>query len=108
MIRILDGPAAGAELGLQRAPMYLRVVIGPGGKVDALDLMEDMPAPDEVVHVYARCGDASVAFICRPARGSGRRVVMASYDHLPDVDAVTLNLYDTAAWRAWAAAQPEL
>lgn len=55
MSRFLDGPAAGQELTLARAPIFLRVVIDQtDGKVDALDRLDDTPSPSEHVHVYER------------------------------------------------------
>jgi hypothetical protein len=47
--KFLDGPAKGKSLELQCAPEFLRVVI-EGRKVDALDLPDDEPAADEIIH----------------------------------------------------------
>ena len=53
MTRFLDGPAAGNALMLRRAPLFLRVTIdAAGGKVDALDQLDDDPQDGETVHVY--------------------------------------------------------
>jgi hypothetical protein len=52
MTRLLDGPAAGQVLLLQRAPVFLRVVLDSAGKVDALDLVSDEPDDAETIFVY--------------------------------------------------------
>lgn len=103
-----DGPAAGTY-SVRRAPYFLRAVTSPdgGGRTDLLDQLHDTPMPTERVHVYeaipgtlwdpdtlARTG----TFLCPPPGASGR------YRHRPDVDGEQLR--DTAAWRAWARAQP--
>lgn len=103
MIRLLDGPAGGSELSLRRAPFFLRVVIDPGGKVDALD---DVPAADEVVHVYQGERDTlrmlpDDIYICVRGPGGLQQAGGASgeYRHRPDVDGQQLR--DAATWRAW-------
>ena len=70
MIQFLDGPAKGTSLCLNRAPMFLRVVIDPRGQVEALDQLDDTPEADEKIHVY-RC--------TRGEGGGCRRGVMAQY-----------------------------
>lgn len=89
------GPAGGATLLLRRAPVFLRVVIGPRGKVDALDQLEDVPADGETVHVYERFGPRG--HVCLRPGGCHE---YGTYRHLPHVDGELLR--DTAAWRAWA------
>ena len=112
-VRLLDGPAAGASLGLRRVPLFLRVVIHrETGKVDALDQLYDEPLNAEAIHVYqgvhgtlmALRGDIIVCVrgadgMQQAATGSG------DYRHRPDVDGETVR--ETAAWRAWCLAQPE-
>ncbi|MBV9338556.1 MAG: hypothetical protein JO262_11505 [Solirubrobacterales bacterium] len=86
MISFREDPAHGKTLTLQRAQIYLRVVHGPDG-IDALDMPEDQPADNEVVHVYRRLGPARVMFMC--GRGRGQRsgaLAVADYEWLPDVD----------------------
>ncbi len=106
MIRLLDGPAAGSELSLRRAPLYLRVVIDAAGKVDALDMLDDKPQPGETVHVYRGERDTLFAlrddiFICVRGPGGLQQAGGAKGDfhHLDGVDGEQLR--DTAAWRAW-------
>ena len=52
MVKIIDGPAMGAKLNLQRTPKYLRVVIDLNKKVDALDLKTDTPMYGERLYAY--------------------------------------------------------
>lgn len=111
-VRFLDGPAEGVSLGLRRAPMFLRVVVSPAGKVDALDQLGDVPMPREAVHVYQGVegklftfrGDV---FVCVRGPGGSQQAGTAAgeYRHRPDVDGELLR--DTAAWREWCRAQPE-
>lgn len=104
MTRLLDGPAAGTDLMLRRAPVWLRVVVAPDGTVDALDQLQDTPQPDEEVHVYRQVeGTSSVVFACR-TRSRGGRYEGASYRHVPGAPADDLR--DSAAWQAWCVAQP--
>jgi len=102
-----DGPAAGTY-SVRRAPYFLRAVVSRSdARVDLLDQLYDEPRAIEAVHVYeaipgtiwdpdtlARTG----TFLCPPPAASGR------YRHRADVDGEQLRM--TAAWRAWARAQP--
>lgn len=102
-----DGPAAGIY-SARRAPHFLRAVVARSdGRVDLLDQLYDEPRPIEDVFVYeaepgsvfdpdtlARTG----TFLCPPPGASGR------YHYRADVDGEELRT--TAAWRAWARAQP--
>lgn len=100
-----DGPCAGTY-SVRRAPHFLRAVRFEA-KQDLLDQLDDEPRLGERVYVYeaipgtifdpdtlARTG----TFLCPPPGASGR------YRHRPDVDGEALRT--TAAWRAWARAQP--
>lgn len=63
MVKFEDGPAQGHELNLRRTPMFLRVVIGD--KVDAIDMPEDIPEPNEDVYAYHLIdGTATAGFLC--------------------------------------------
>jgi hypothetical protein len=103
VIRIVDGPAAGKQLTLWRAPLYLRVVIAPNGRVDALDQLADEPRDYERVFVYHGRGlfnwrrDRTI--VCPPGP-----LTSGEYVWMPDVDGEQLR--ETAAWRAWAGSQP--
>lgn len=52
MIKFLDGPAAGTELIVRDAPIYLRAVIDKNGAVDALDQPNDTPKLSEKIYAY--------------------------------------------------------
>lgn len=95
------GPADARELALQRAPLFLRVVVA-GRKIDALDQLDDAPRDDEHVYVYRCLWSTPPVHVC--SRGRGCSVtVSASYEWLEDVDGEQLR--DTEAWRAWATAR---
>jgi hypothetical protein len=108
-----DGPAADWTLALRRVPVFLRVVIDRAtDQVDALDQLDDVPAPSEAVHVYQAVPGTTWALrgdivIC--VRGAGGMQQAATgrgvYEHRADVDGEQLR--DTEAWRAWCRAQPE-
>lgn len=105
-MKALDGPIAGRELLLHRAPRFLRIVVSPGGVVDALDQLDDVAKPRETIHVYrlaSRVVSAHLNF-GSIARGTGF-YQLADYRYVPEVDGETVR--DTAAWRAWCRAQPE-
>jgi hypothetical protein len=76
-----DGPAAGKVLALRNAPLFLRVTLAKGGKVDALDMPCDEPTPDETLVLYRRDGEATHALICSRSRGRGLsgRYAVATY-----------------------------
>lgn len=65
-VTFLDGPGIGAQLNLSRTPLLLRVVVGPGGKVDALDLQTDKMQRGERVYVYILAGKPVNTFPHRP------------------------------------------
>lgn len=105
MSRFLDGPAKGTDLVIHRAPHYLRVVVTPTGKIDALDQLDDVAAPRETIHVYHRVSDPVEVHINMGStrKGSGF-YAMADYEHVPSVDGESVR--DTEAWRAWCREQP--
>lgn len=60
MTRFEDGPAAGVNLSLRRAPMFLRVVQNnQTGEWDALDQLDDTPEKNETIFVYKVHGEVS-------------------------------------------------
>lgn len=123
MSRFLDGPAAGFEPDLRRAPMYVRVVgtLGEHGmgcgptcdrghwKLDVLDQLDDEPREGERIFVYeavpSAAGAAGVVFACRGGKGGGR-YEYRDYRHRDDVDGEQFR--DNETWRAWAQAQPAI
>jgi len=110
MVRFLDGLAAGVVLLLHRAPPYLRVVRSVDGTWDALDQLDDMPAPDETIHVYRREGPASTVHVDyrRGRRGpSSAWYALASYRVVatqPGDEVVR----STPAWRGWCQTQAKM
>jgi hypothetical protein len=103
-----DGPAKGATLTLRSAPQFLRVTVGPGGKLDALDQPGDEPEPDEGAYAYRKVSDDGGGFLDYTDRATGRRKGMAFRSAtyaLADPQPPDEALYDAAGWRAWCAAQ---
>lgn len=107
MLTFSGGPADGVTLDLGRAPLFLRVVVGPGG-VDALDQLDDAPSPAESISVYRRNGEVGRVHLQMAGPGGrGRRCrwelcgEYAFMDEQPD-DAT---LRDQASWREWATAR---
>lgn len=108
MSNFLNGPAAGVTLSLGRSPYFLRVVMSPAGKWDALDQLEDTPAADEQIHVYRIASEPAVAHIDgrdpKTGKRYGRWLSVADYvlhDEQPD----DRSARDTAAWRKWTEKQ---
>lgn len=109
MSRFVDGPAAGVTLGIRRAPKYLRVVIDKDtGTTDALDQLDDTPAPNEAIHVYRKIPGTSSgpAHLCYRGKDRDKSgwYESADYAHLEDVDGEQFR--DTEAWRTWAESNP--
>ena len=105
MSRILDGPAGPIDLVNARAPIFLRVVVDDGGKVDCLDQLEDSPAMSERIHVYEKVPgtDHGVALINLGGRKGCVRMATGDYRHRPDVDGEAVR--ETGSWREWCQAQ---
>ena len=101
MIRLRGGPAEGAY-GVQRAPIYLRAVVGADGKKDVLNALEDEPREGETISVYRRIGEAGWARV-RMARVGCVTYATGEYEWIPDVDGEALR--ETSGWRAWVIAQ---
>jgi hypothetical protein len=108
MITFRDGPAAGVELMLRRAPTYLRVVRGRTGNWDALDQIDDTPTKGETIFVYRITGTRSHYHLC--ARGRGKKAsgyyARADYVFVPEQPA-DAELRETEAWRAWVIKQAQ-
>lgn len=98
MVRFLDGPAIDATLMLRRAPVFLRVTIGAGQEIDALDQLDDEPRDGEEVFVYRKVPGTRGRVLMRP----GGCYEIGDYRFMPD--APTSGLRDVAQWRAWVAA----
>ncbi len=105
-MKFLDGPAEGQSLMLQRAPLFLRLVLKPdlgGGTWDGLDLPEDTPEPAEIVCCYVRASKPVAGFwdgTDKRGRRTGGMFASADYkfhDHQPPGDVMR----DNALWRDW-------
>ena len=101
-----DGPAKGKGLTLQRSPVLLRVT-EKSGNFDALDQLDDTPAPGETIHVYLRVGEPGFCFVDgtdKHGRRTGYRCAFAHYrlyEHQPS----HTEAWDTELWREWCAEQ---
>jgi len=105
-MRFLDGPAKGSCLSLQRAPLFLRVVVDQDGTVDALDQLDDTPRPTEVIHVYHLASEPARVHVCR-AGGRGGMGITADY-RLYEVQPTDDQARDPEKWPAWCQGQAEL
>ena len=107
MITFVDGPAAGTVLDLERAPVFLRVVIDrQTGAVDAVDQVGDRPRLGEDVHVYRRVGQAERYHLkCSKPAESGWRS-KANYQ-LHDEQPADHVARDRESWEEWAGFQWE-
>ncbi len=107
MTRFENGPAAGQVLQLRRSPLYLRVT-EYAGKIDALDLLADVPDARETIIAYRKVSDGGTVHVDSRDARTGRRIGQwfscATYAlALEQPDDATLR--DTARWQAWALAQ---
>ena len=105
VIQFVNGPACGTTLDLKRAPLLLRVVIGPKG-VDALDQLDDEPQADEQIHVYRLVGNVGRGIACsRGRRGGGCMSYLVARYVLHDPQPTDAAARDRESWRTWAQAQ---
>ena len=101
----LDGPAVDARLELQRAPYFLRVVISPNGKCDALDLIDEEPMDNEVIHVYRLSINLGTGIAC--TRGKGCRRFSSAIYKLHEVQPSDAQARDTSLWHEWCEGQAD-
>jgi len=100
MIRLLDGPGAGENLDLLRAPAMLRVVRNAAGTWDGLDQLSDEAGADEQIWVYRIASKPTVMHLsCRP-RSKSRWIISADYRLYPD-QPTDATLRDNDAWGRW-------
>jgi hypothetical protein len=105
-VSFADGPAEGVSLELQRAPRFMRVVVGSGmdGQWDALDQIDDSPEPDELIHVYVKQPGEGMLHLDmvnkKTRRREGRSYITVSYELSADQpdDATARN---KERWQAW-------
>lgn len=95
MTRFEDGPAKGQTLMLKRAPYFLRVVLSPKGKWDALDQLDDKPDRTETLFAYELIEAPGVAFL-----NPGGRYPVARY-RLVENQPIDGAMRDSEAWPAW-------
>ena len=105
IVTFLSGPASNANLELQRTPIFLRVVIDPDGKVDALDQLDDAAAPAESIYVYVFSSKHGGGFVCSRGRGGGCRSLMLVRYRFFETQPADEILRDNARWAAWATEQ---
>ncbi len=110
MSKFHQGPADGKLLSIARAPRFLRVVVGPNNKVDALDQVDDTPTDQEEIHVYEIQTQPVQAFVDGkdPVTGRrfGRRVEIADYAYFPQ-QPQDHEVRTTDAWHKWVRATAE-
>lgn len=95
-----SGPAEGHMLMLRRTPRFLRVVVAPGNKIDALDQLDDNPAPNERIHVYVVIESLGMIHISRRPRSQSGTYASARYRHVEPQPA-DHEIRETEAWRDW-------
>ena len=100
MIQFTGGPAGGQTLALGRAPVLLRVVVGPRGKLDALDQLDDEPREDERIHVYRLASSVTVMRVSRRPRSQSGWFVVAKY-RLLEPQPLDMQVRERAAWNEW-------
>lgn len=106
MTTFTAGPAKGKTLMLQRASIFLRVVVGPDGEVDALDQLDDEPRPDERLYAYRFSKDGgSIHINSCDSRGhrNGGFFRIAEYSPVEPQPADD-QMRTQAAWVAWTRA----
>lgn len=107
MITFDDGPAAGVVLQLERAPLFIRVVIDRHtGEVDALDQLEDQPRLGEAIHAYRRVGQVDRYHVRAARKSESGYVLQAHYQQHEEQPADHIGR-DRASWQHWTHEQWE-
>lgn len=108
MTRFMDGPAAGATLMLRRRPLpvFLRIVVDPKGKVDALDMLDDEADELETIHVYIRVGKADGWMHLNMGRKAGGGIFSTGEYTFYSTPADEL-VRENSAWKEWTLAEWE-
>lgn len=86
---LLDGPVAGENLEILRAPLFLRITQN-GLSIHALDQEHQEPTQTDIVYIYVREG---------PQSNATYRI----HTHNPKDSFVMQN----HSWRGWVCRQPE-
>ncbi len=102
------GPADGKVLSLQRAPLFLRVVLCRDGSVDALDQPDDSPRANEQLFAYRRSADHGEIHLQLAGPGGrgrrGRTESRAEYT-LIEPQPEEAHLRDRLLWESWCMRQ---
>lgn len=102
MTTFTDGIAKGHTLLIKRSPLFLRVVVGADGKVDALDQLNDTPLPSETIHVYTLVEVSGVVHVDRRG-GTGGTYPVAKY-RIYHSQPKQLTIRMTKGWETWCRA----
>lgn len=107
MTRFLDGPAAGVQLMLNRAPVFIRVCVKAGehaAEVDALDMLEDQPAEGETLYAYRRVGKPTSIHIDYTDKVTRKRkakwLLAAEYRVVPNQPTAVV-MANSDLWKEW-------
>lgn len=103
MTRFLDGPAAGQQLMLHRAPLFLRVCESAGG-IDSLDMLDDEPAEGEVLFAYYRVGRPTsihIDYTCSKTRRRKAKWLLAAEYRVVKDQPSAMTMGDSQLWREW-------
>ena len=108
MSRFLDGPAAGINLMLRRAPVFLRVTLDRAAKWDGLDQLGDTPNDDEQIFVYRRQGEPTRMHLLIRGKGKagGGWYEMGEYRFWPE-QPTDEQMRHMPERRAWCVAQQQ-
>jgi hypothetical protein len=105
--RFLDGPAAGVQLMLNRAPVFLRVCVKAGegaNLIDALDMLEDTPAEGETLYAYRRVGSVTTVHLDytdkKTKKRMGKWFKAAEYRLVPTQPSAA-TMADSDLWKQW-------
>lgn len=97
------GPADGKTLFLRAAPVYLRVVKS-GDEVDALDMAEDTPEPEEEIFAYKlkeSRGHVHISARGKNGRRAGGIYAHSIYEYIEEQPSDEV-MRDSSSWRHWA------
>lgn len=101
MTLFMNGPANDQRLELRRSPRFLRVV-SAAGKWDALDQLDDTPAPGEKIFAYEIIEGPFVVHLRR--RGGGGLYSAATYRYI-EVQPSDEIMRSADNWRQWCQAR---
>jgi len=103
MTTFLDGEAKDQKMELRRCPLLLRVTIGPDGKFDALDELDDAPEDNERIIVYRRMEKPLPIHVLHSG-GRGQWLKLARY-RLSPAQPAEFQARDQESWQQWCREQ---